>query len=280
MAHSVNLAADFKPYVDEMFATESKIKLLTNSDFSWTGAHTIFVYKINTAPMQDYNRAGDFEGYSRYGKIQGLNATTQEMTLGKDRSFTFETDLLDTDETKGQLDAASALARQVREVVIPEIDKYVYGVMCEKAGHKPEAIELTPDNIYTEIIKGSAALDNAEVPDTKRILLVTPNTFLMMKQCPDITMTDELDADLKLLGVVTNLDGCAVIKVPASRLPENFGFLIAHPMATVAPVKLEDYVTHNRPPGINGSLVEGRLCYDAFVLDNKAKAIYYQAVTA
>lgn len=31
-------------------------------------------------------------------------------------------------------------------------------------------------------------------------------------------------------------------------------------------------------PGISGDLVEGRICYDAFVLDNKKKAIYYQAV--
>ena len=26
------------------------------------------------------------------------------------------------------------------------------------------------------------------------------------------------------------------------------------------------------PPGISGSLVEGRICYDAFILENKAKA--------
>ena len=31
-------------------------------------------------------------------------------------------------------------------------------------------------------------------------------------------------------------------------------------------------------PGISGSLVEGRVCYDAFILENKKKAIYYQAV--
>ena len=29
--------------------------------------------------------------------------------------------------------------------------------------------------------------------------------------------------------------------------------------------------------GDAGALVEGRVCYGAFVLDNKAKAIYYQA---
>ena len=56
------------------------------------------------------------------------------------------------------------------------------------------------------------------------------------------------------------------------------GFLIAHPSATVAPTKLESYKTHLDPPGISGQLVEGRIVYDAFVLENKAKALYYQTV--
>ena len=65
--------------------------------------------------------------------------------------------------------------------------------------------------------------------------------------------------------------------MPKNGLPEGFGFMIAHPVATVAPSKLEDYKIHQDPPGISGSLVEGRICYDAFVLDNKVNAIYYQA---
>ena len=72
------------------------------------------------------------------------------------------------------------------------------------------------------------------------------------------------------------IDGVSVIKIPSSRLPENFGFMIAHPSATVAPTKLEDYTVHENAPGISGSLVEGRICYDAFVLDNKKMGIYYQ----
>ena len=54
--------------------------------------------------------------------------------------------------------------------------------------------------------------------------------------------------------------------------------MLCHPVACVAPVKLEDYKIHEDPPGISGSLVEGRVCYDAFILENKKKAIYYQAV--
>ena len=76
------------------------------------------------------------------------------------------------------------------------------------------------------------------------------------------------------------LDGMAVAKVASVRLPVNFGFMIAHPSATVAPVKLEDYGMHNDTPLSSGTIVTGRICYDAFVLENKVKGIYYQEVTA
>lgn len=275
---AINLVTKYQPYVDEIFTKESKKSLLTNQDYDWTGAHTIKVYKITTSEMQDYKRnpVVGFTG-SRYGEIKDLDATTEEMTLKKDRSFTFVIDKLDNEETAGQLAAASALARQQRQVVIPEVDTYTYGVMATGAGTKPAAVTLTDENIYTEILKAGTALDNADVPEDNRQLVVTPDVYQLMKRCKDIVMETNIGNDLRIRGVIANLDGANVIKVPAARLPKNFGFMLAHPVATVAPTKLEDYKIHQDPPGISGSLVEGRICYDAFVLENKAKAIYYQA---
>ena len=231
--------------------------------------------------MNDYDRAGAniSTNWSRFGPVAGLDATTEEMTLTKDRSFTFAIDKLDNDETAQQLAGATAISRQEREVVIPEVDSYVYGVMATKAGTKPDAVVLTADNIYTEILKASETLDDAEVPETGRILLVTPTVYALMKQSTKIALDTDVGQDMRVKGVIANLDGAAVVKVPKVRLPENFGFMIAHPSATVAPVKLEDYRVHQDPPGLSGSLVEGRICYDAFVLDNKTKAIYYQSIT-
>ena len=275
---AIDLVTQFLPYVDEAFTTESKKSLLTNNEFDWTGAHTVKVYKLTTGSMNDYDRQGTGTGVtgSRYGKVESLSTTLEEFTLKKDRSFTFAIDKLDVDETKQQVQAAKALSRQQREVIIPEVDKYVYGVMAAGAGTKPEAVELTESNIYDEIIKANAALDNAEVPETGRILIVTPDVYLLMKKDRNIMMETDIANEMRLRGVIAIIDGLKVIKVPANRLPENFGFMIAHPCATVAPTKFEDYTVHENPPGISGSLVEGRICYDAFVLDNKKKAIYYQ----
>ena len=278
---AIELATKFQPYTDEQFSTESKKSMLTNQDFDWTGAHTVKIYKVTTAGMNDYGRTGPHgSNWSRYGAVESLDATTEEFTLKKDRSFTFAIDKLDTDETAQQLQAASALARQNRQVVIPEVDIYTYGVMCAKAGMKPAAVALTAENIYLEIIEASKVMDDAEVPETGRVLVVTPAVYQLMKKCKDITMETDIGNDMRLRGVIANLDGMSVQKIPANRLPTGFGFMIAHPCACVAPTKLEEYKIHQDPPGISGSLVEGRICYDAFVLDNKTKAIYYQAVQA
>ena len=279
---AIDLVTKFAPYTDEQFKNESKKSLLTNDDFDWTGAHTVKIYKICTSTMNDYKRNGPVPDgqWSRFGPIADLDATTEEMALNKDRSFTFAIDKLDTDETAQQLAAASALARQNREVVIPEVDSYTYGVMATNAGHKPAAISLSAETIFGEITKASLALDDAEVPETGRVLLVTPTVYTMMKQSPDITLDSDVGQEMRLRGVISVLDGASVVKVPAVRLPENFGFMLAHPSATVAPTKLEDFRIHQDPPGISGALVEGRIVYGAFVLDNKAKAIYYQALPA
>ena len=274
---AIELTTKFQPYTDEQFAAESKKHLLTNQDFEWTGAHTIRIFKITTSQMNDYNRTGEDNGnWSRYGAVKDLDATTEEMVLKKDRSFTFTIDKLDQDETQQQLQAASALARQNREVVIPEVDAYTYGVMAANAGTVPAAVALDASNIYSEILKGSLAMDDAMVPESGRVLVVTPAVYNLMKQSPDIVMETNVGNELRLQGVIAILDGMNVQKIPAPRLPADFGFMIAHPVATVAPVKLEDYTIHENPPGISGSLVEGRICYDAFVLDNKKAAIYYQ----
>lgn len=270
---AIDLATQFLPYVDEQFKAESKRQVITNNDFEFTGAHSVKVYKVTTSAMNDYDREGKGSNYSRYGQIQGLDATTEEFPLKRDRSFTFAIDKLDVDETKASLEAAAALARQLREVVIPEVDTYVYGKVVAGAG-TTETGALTDKNVYDAILKATEVLDAAEVPETNRVLLVTPDAYTIMKKNASIVMATDVGQDMRKLGIIGMLDGAAIIKVPKNRLPEDVNFVLVHPSATVAPVKLSDYKIHQDPPGISGDLVEGRIAYDAFVLENKTKGIY------
>lgn len=282
---SIALATKFAPYTDEIFAAESKLSLLTNTDFDWVGAHTVKVYKVTTVSMNNYarniygNEDPEYTAISRYGNLYDLSASTEELLLSQDRSFIFNVDKMDTDETAGQVEAASALARQLRNVVIPEVDTYVYDVMVDDAGKVADPDVLTSANIYGKILAGSEYQDDKEVPEAGRVLICPPATYTLLKQAVAFDHTD-IGADLRAKGVVGLLDGMAVIKVPAVRLPQNVGFIIAHPSATVAPVKLEDYSVHSDTVLSSGDIVTGRIVYDAFVLDNKADGIYVQPISS
>lgn len=64
--------------------------------------------------------------------------------IADDCSFIFNVDKLDEDETQGQLEAGTALARKLREMVVPEIHTNVYKIMTDGAGHKPATAALVP----------------------------------------------------------------------------------------------------------------------------------------
>lgn len=269
---AIDLITKYAAAVDELFKAESKRQIVTNTDYDFINAHTVKIYKVTTAQMNNYNRTGTG---NNYGVPETLEATTEQFTLTRDRSFTYVIDRLDKDETANALDATTSLARQLREVVIPEVDSWIYSIMADGAGTKETVETLTSENIYKAILNASAVLDDNEIPETERAIIVPPTVFQMMKENSLIVMSTETGAETRKNGVVGVLDGCNIIKVPSNRLPSGTGFLMCHKSATVAPYKLEDYKAHDNPPGINGWLCEGRFVYDAKVLDNKAKGVYF-----
>ena len=267
----INYADKYSNILDEKFKVESKSDIAVNQDYDFVGAKTVKIQSVNTVELSNYTRSGS----NRYGTPNELDNAIQEMTMSQDKSFTFTIDKMNEDETNGALNAGKALNRQIRERVIPAVDAYRFGVMAAKAGHIEKGKTLSASNIYGEIVDATAYLDDREVPMDGRILVVTSATYGLMKKSKDIVMETEVGMDMKVKGVIGSLDGMTVVKVPSNRLPEGFQFLITHRIATTAPVKLAEYKIHTDAPGISGSLVEGRVYYDAFVLDNKKDAIYY-----
>ena len=109
---------------------------------------------------------------------------------------------------------------------------------------------------------------------------ISPAFYKAIKQDETFIKASDVAQEMLVRGMVGMVDGIRLITVPTSYLPENTMFMVTHPVATVAPVKLADYQVHDNPPGINGWLVEGRIYYDAFVLNNKKNIIYVHNTTA
>lgn len=96
---AINLVTKFSPLVDERFEVESKTSLVTNKDYDFIGTHSIKIYTVDTAQMNDYGRnvtisndEGNDHVMSRYGVIKDLSTSIQEVSMERDRSFIFVID--------------------------------------------------------------------------------------------------------------------------------------------------------------------------------------------
>lgn len=272
MKMAVNLASKYAQKVDERFKLKSLTEAGINRDYDWSGVKTVTVYSIPTSAMTDYTRTGT----NRYGTPEELGNTKQDMTLSKDRSFTFTIDRGNYEESMMTMQAGKALARQIDEVIVPEIDSYRLSVIAAAAttagGVATAAVDKT--NAYAKFLAATEYMANNKVPLTNRIAWVTPSFYSLIKQDSTFIKASDLSQKMLVNGQVGEIDGVKIIVAPSTYFPANTAFIVAHPAATVAADKLQDYKIHDNPPGINGWLVEGRVIYDAFVLSQKVGAVY------
>jgi N4-gp56 family major capsid protein len=270
---AMNLASKYAQQVDERFKLKSLTESAVNKEYDWQGVASILVYGVDTVAMNDYIKSGT----SRYGTAAELGNATQTMLLAKDRSFTFTIDRANKLNTQMTMDAGKALARQIDEVIVPEIDTYRLAVMAAAAvaagNTTGTAVAITASNAYVKFLAAQEKCDDNKVPIQGRICFVKPSYYNFLKQDSSFIKASDMAQKMLINGQVGEVDGVKIIKVPSSYLPAATDFILTHPIATVAAEKLEDYKTHDNPPGINGWLVEGRKIYDAFVLGNKKNAI-------
>lgn len=273
---AINYAEKYASKIDERFRLGAVTTPAVNQDYDFVGVKTVNVYSIPTAAMNNYTRTGS----SRYGTPSELENAVQELTLSRDRSFTFTIDRGNYEETMMVSSAGAALQRQIDEVVIPELDIYRLNAICSGAGTTSYGTAITKSNAYEMFLTGTMTLTENKAPMGGRIAYVSPSFYKFIKLDTSFIKSGDLSQETLFKGQVGEVDGVPLIVVPTSYLPENVAFVITNPIATTAPVKLADYKIHDTPPGINGWLVEGRLIYDAFVLNQKKNAIYVHSTGA
>lgn len=266
---AIEYATKYSGKVDERFKAAALTNQAVNNDYDFVDVNVVKVYTVPTKELGDYTASGS----TRYGTPEELENSTQTLTLSQDKAFTFTIDKKSEDDTAGVMEAGRALRRQVDEVIIPHVDKYRLAVMAEGAGSSGSGA-ITAANAYSAFLDGTNALRDAAAPATGRLAYVSPDFYKNLKLDPNFVKASDVAQNLLITGSVGMVDGANIIPVPTSYLPTGVAFLLTHKVATVGPVKLESYKIHDNPPGINGKLVEGRIRFDAFVLNNKKGAIY------
>jgi len=288
MANSIALAEKFLAVTDLVYKNESKTIDLdfANSEINFIGANKADVFKLSMDGLGNYSRD---TGYPK-GSVTG---SWETLTLSKDRGTSLGVDRFDDEEVLHQ--AFGKLAAEFeRTQVIPEIDAYTFSKLYSETGNTVVSAAITVGTtVVSDLIDaGTQVLDENEVPREGRILYVSPKAYAGLKA----KITRYLANEREAVKAVEKYDDMKVVVVPPARFvsaitlntgsgsfgytPTNGGykinFMIVHPSAVKKAVK------HNMPkiftPDVNQFsdqyLLDWRLYYDVFVLDNKDKGIY------
>lgn len=267
---SVNYAEKYSSKIDEHFNTASLTQNAFNQDYDWEGVSTVHVYSIATAELKDYSMTGG----NRYGTPEEISSTAQTMTLSQDKCFTFTIDRRNYSDSMGTLEAGAALRRQVDEVVIPTVDKYRIAQIIKSAGTTSAPGAITGGKAYEAFLTGVTALLNNSAPVAGTFAFVSTSFYKQIRLDEAFIKSSDVSQNMLAFGQVGMIENIPLIYLPSGYFPAGVEFVLANRAAACAPVKLSEFKVHDNPPGINGFLVEGRVYYDAFVLNNKAKGIY------
>ena len=273
---TVHLDSKYSKKIDQAFTLGSLVQNRLSRENDFVGAKTVRIHNINTVPLVDYDRTASGE---RYGTPTEVGDTVQELTMSQDKSFS---GVIDKGNNLDQCinKAGKFLGVQMSEAVIPAYDKYCFEQLCQKAGcivGSAEAISKT--NVIARLSAARAHLLNRKVPVKGRTLYVNTLVFNALVDTDQFKNLDKLGTKAVANGQVGEIFGAPVVEVPEELLPKGVNFILVHKRAACAPEKIHDAKTHIDPPGISGSLVEGRFYYDLFVYAHKADGVYVDVTT-
>ena len=267
---AINLAAKYSDKIAQVYTASSFIAGKSSNEWDFSGVKSVKIYTPQTVDLVDYNR----NGLNRYGTPVEMQDTVQEMTMSQDKSFSITIDKGNNNEQMLVKNAGKMLKLQIDERVVPLVDKYAFKRFIALAGKVAGITKPTKATIVSAIADAGAHLDDCLVPEGNRYLYITTEMYNLLRQSGEFLNIESLGAKAVEKGVVGEVMGFKVVKIPVSYLPANAYFIAIHKNSVIVPYKIRDAKVHEDPPGISGALLEGRNNYDAFVIGARANGVY------
>lgn len=274
---AINLAKKYESQILTKWQSESFLAGKVTDKYSFAGVRSITIYSPVTVDLNDYSRTATA---NRFGTPVEMQDTIQELTLSQDKSFSITIDKGNSSDQLNIKGAGEMLSLQIKEKMVPFQDKYAILAFMQNAGKHVAVTAPTAGTIVTLLANGLTELDNQMVPDDGRFIYLGATNYNLLRLSTEFLATDPMAEKTLGRGVVGSFMNSTVVKVPDSYMPVGVPFFIMHRDSGVYPMKLKTLKIHTDAPGIDGSLLEGRNYFDAFVLGQKAVGIYVAHVSA
>lgn len=271
-----------------------------NNRYRWINAKTIEIPSISTTGRVDADR--DTVAFAQ----RNYDNAWETKTLRNERKWSTLVHPMDIDQTNMVSTIANITQVFNEEQKFPEMDAYLISTLYAdwlttknpRTGetHTADTTVLTIQNILGVFDQMMLKMDNAMVPANGRILYVTHEVNVLLKEAQGLTRSIDVSSGPNAIDRrVNRLDQVTIVPVPSTLMKTAYDFtqgwavaptagqvnmFLVHPLAVITPVSY----TFSRLDAPN-ALSEGKFVYyeesfeDAFVLNKKSDALQFN-VTA
>ena len=176
---AVNLASKYSSQLDQVFTAGSYTDRYINRKYNFDGVKTVNVYTVTTVAPSDYSRANTGDRFGGNNELQDIVTSYQ---LANDKSFKIVIDRGNYEQGALAKKAGEVMRAEMEEQVIPMIDANRLSKAAIGAAAASQYYAPTANDGYGDVLKMSAALDEAKAPIAGRVLWVTPTFYNAIKK--------------------------------------------------------------------------------------------------
>lgn len=239
--------------------------MILKDDSILLNGRTFTVLETNEAELRDYQR-------NTANELTTLQADETSYVLDIEKYWGLQIDDLDVKDLNTEIEKYQ-VAKQTNKIVAPYLDKLRFATVIENSSKNVIPVETKE---YDAVLDAGAELDELATSGT-RYLFVTPTFYKAIKKRIVELPQGDRDNNVRYKGVVGELDGAIVVKVPNKIL--NTGNNSVDAVLTVdnvlaSPVQVDKFESGRLGAGRFGVYLQQLLYTGAFVLQkNQAKIV-------
>lgn len=268
---AINLASKYSDKIMTKFKSEAFTLGAASTDYDFAGVKSISIYTPKTVDLTDYTRSG----MARFGAVTEMEDEVQEMTMSQDKAFAISIDRGNNEDQLNIKKAGKMMNLQISEKVTPVIDKHNIKTWAKGAGKVVVlGAAMSKSNAIGYLADSMTALDNAEVPAQARTIWMGATMYNFVRLSDEFSKVENIYGKAIEKGTMGTIFDATVKKLPDSYFPAELAFLVTYKESILAPVKIKTARILTEVAGLDGSLLEGRNYFDAFVKGAKIDGVY------
>jgi N4-gp56 family major capsid protein len=268
---AVNLADKYSSKVDQAFQHGSYTENSVNHNYDFMGVDSVKVYTLATQAPVDYDKTDTAD---RYGGMSEVQDTTKTYQLANDKAFKLAVDKGNEQDTAGvRRNAGKILKLELDEQIMPLVDKNRLATAATGATTVSQSVTYDSTTAFDNFLDAGIFLDEAKAPQDGRVCFVTPDFYKAIMLDKQFILPSEMNSKLLKKGVVGQVDGTVIVRIPTEYFPTNTKALLWHKSAVLGARKLTETRIKTDSEMISGALLIGRFRYDSFVMDGKKNGV-------